>query len=264
MCPVHSVNDVSGCSYGSPPDEPERFNDEGPQHRVTMGYRFAIGRYAVTVGEYRRFVEATGHDHSGGIYVLSGSAWKMDASKSWRDPGFAQTDRHPVVGVSWQDVQAYLEWLSREAGQVYRLPSEAEWEYACRAGTTTPFSFGKTMTSDQANYDGNYTYAGSAKGVYRKRTVEVGGLPANPWGLHEMHGNVWEWLEDVWHDSYKGAPTDGSAWIDGEGKQSSRSRAVRGGSWYNLPWYCRSAVRNRNEPVTRNVNLGCRLSRTVS
>ena len=99
-----------------------------------------------------------------------------------------------MINVSWRDAQVYVEWLSREAGQVYRLPSEAEWEYACRAGTTTPFSFGETITPSQVNYDGNYTYAGSATGVYRKRTVEVGSLPANPWGLHEMHGNVWEWV----------------------------------------------------------------------
>ena len=241
---------------GSPPDEPERFDWEGPQHRVTIGYRFAIGRYAVTVSEYRRFVEATDRDHSGGIHVWSGGEWKMDASKSWRDPGFKQTDRHPVVGVSWQDAMAFCDWFGKETGKLYRLPSEAEWEYACRAGTTTPFSFGKTITSDQANYDANYTYAGSAKGVYRKRTVEVGSLPANPWGLHEVHGNVWEWLEDVWHDSYSGAPVDGTAWTDGEGINSDLSRVVRGGSWNDDPWFCRSAVRDRSGPDIRSYVSG--------
>jgi formylglycine-generating enzyme required for sulfatase activity len=150
---------------GSPPDEPKRLDWEGPQHLVTIGYRFAMSRYAVTVSEYRRFVEATTRDHSGGMYVWSGSEWKMDGSKSWRDPGFPQTDRHPVAGVSWKDATAYCDWLASEIGGPYRLPSEAEWECACRAGTTTPFSFGKTITSDQANYDGSYTYAGGVKGA---------------------------------------------------------------------------------------------------
>jgi formylglycine-generating enzyme required for sulfatase activity len=139
---------------GSAPDELERFDWEGPQHRVTIGYRFAIGRYAVTTGEYRRFAEATTRDHTDAIYVWSGSEWKVNASKSWRDPGFTQTDRHPVLGVSWHDAMAFCDWLSKETGKLYRLPSEAEWEYACRAGTATPFFFGETVTPSQVNYDG--------------------------------------------------------------------------------------------------------------
>src|SRR5512134_2588582 len=162
----------------------------------------------------------------------------------------------PIINVSWWDAKAYVEWLSRDIGQLYRLPSEAEWEYACRAGTTTPFSFGETVTPRQANYDGNYTYAGGAEGVYREQSVVVGSLPANPWGLHEMHGNVWEWLEDVWHDKYSGAPTDGSAWTECEGINSDASRVARGGSWDSNPWVCRSAFRIRYEPGYRNYILG--------
>ena len=153
-----------------------------------------------------------------------------------------------------------MEWLSRETGQVYRLPSEAEWEYACRAGTATPFSFGETITTDQANYDGNYTYAGGPKGEYRRRTVAVGTLPANPWGLYEMHGNVWEWVEDHWHDSYTGSPTDGTAWMDGE---SSRNRVSRGGSWSSRPRLLRSAIRGRNQPDSRGSYQGFRVARTL-
>jgi formylglycine-generating enzyme required for sulfatase activity len=268
-CPEMVVIPAGQFLMGSPPDEPERLDFERPQHRVTIGYRFAIGRYAGTMGEYRRFVEATDRDHTG-IYVWSGSEWKIDASKSWRDPGFAQTDRHPVVGVSWQDAQAYVEWLSRETGQAYRLPSEAEWEYACRAGTTTPYSFGETITTGRADYDGNYTYAGGPKGEYRQRTVPVGSFSANAWGLHEMHGNVWEWVEDVWHDGYNGykgaqvAPANGAAWISRLGKQGWRNRRVnRGRSWRDEAGNLRSAFRNRFVPGNHGDDLGFRLARTL-
>ena len=145
------------------------------------------------------------------------------------------------------------------------MPSEAEWEYACRAGTATPFSFGQTITPSQVNYDGNSTYAGGAKGVYREQTFPVGSLPANPWGLHEMHGNVWEWVEDAWHENYLGAPVDGTAWTSGEGLNSDRLRVVRGGSWEVVPGFCRSAFRLRFVPVPtfRNGIQGFRVVRTV-
>jgi formylglycine-generating enzyme required for sulfatase activity len=263
-CPEMVVIPAGEFLMGSPPDELERGDWEGPQHRVTIPSRFAIGRYAVTVAEYRRFVETTGHRHEGGMYVWTGSEWKQDASKSWQDPGFAQTDRNPVVGVSWRDAVAYCEWLAKEAGQPYRLPSEAEWEYACRAGTTTPFSFGETINPEQANYDGNHTYAKGAKGVYRQKTVPVGSLPANRWRLYEMHGNVWEMVEDVWHDSYRGAPADGSAWTEGKGTNSYRNRVNRGGSWIDLPRRCRSADRNVDGPDDRYRILGFRVARTLS
>jgi formylglycine-generating enzyme required for sulfatase activity len=172
--------------------------------------------------------------------------------------------RQPVINVSWRDAKAYLEWLSRDLGQPYRLLTEAEWEYACQAGTTTPFSFGRTITPSQVNYDGNYTYGNGAKGTYRRRTVAVGSLPANPWGLHEMHGNVWEWVEDIWHNDYAGAPCNGSAWTDREGANSDSRRVMRGGSWANNPKYCRSAYRSRYDPDICGSILGFRLVRTLS
>jgi Uncharacterized conserved protein len=157
---------------GSPPGEAERAEWEGPQHQVEISRRFAIGRYAVTFDEYDHFCEVTKRE-------------KLDDARWGRV-------RRPVINVSWEDAQAYLAWLSGETGQAYRLPSEAEWEYACRAGKTTPFSFGNTITPEQVNYNGNHPYGGGKKGPFRKQTVPVGSLPANSWGLHEMHGNVWE------------------------------------------------------------------------
>ena len=169
---------------GSTEDEEGGHEDEQPRHRVTIGRRFAIGRYPVTFAEYDRFCEAMGREKP-------------------NDQGWGR-ERRPVINVSWQDAQAYIAWLSQETGRTYRLPSEAEWEYACRAGTTSRYTFGDAITSDDANY------ADLALG----RTSEVGAYPANEWGLHDMHGNVWEWVEDDWHENYRGAPTDGSAWKD--------------------------------------------------
>lgn len=262
-CPELVVLPKGEFVMGSPMEEEGRSNDEGPQHNVMIGYRFALGRYPVTVGAYRPFVEATGRSHTGGMYVWTGSEWKQDASKNWQDPGFDQTDRHPVLGISWKDAKAYVEWLAKETGKPYRLPSEAEWEYACRAGTTTPFSFGETITTNQANYDGNYTYGKGPKGEYLQRTTEVGSYPENPWGLFDMHGNVWEWVEDVWHDDYQGAPTDGSAWTEGKGTKSSRSRVVRGGSWNYFPRFLRSADRDVAGPDDRSDIIGFRVARTL-
>jgi formylglycine-generating enzyme required for sulfatase activity len=174
---------------------------------VAIAKPFAVARYPVTRGEFAAFVNTTGHKMDGGAYVWNGKEWKTDPSKSWRDPGFSQDDRHPVVCVSWKDAQAYIEWLREKTGKVYRLPSEAEWEYAARAGTVTPFWWGKSITPDQANYDGNYVYkGGGSKGAYREKTVPVNSFEASPWGLYQVHGNVWEWCEDRWHDDYNGAP----------------------------------------------------------
>ncbi len=176
---------------GSPPDEPERSEDEGPQHEVIIQTPFALGVCAVTFAEYDLFCQNTRRE--------------LPSDRSW-----GRNDR-PVIYVSWHDAQDYCAWLSQQTGHGYRLPSEAEWEYVCRAGTPTPFSFGGNITPEQVNYDGNYPYAGGKKGQYRKKTIPVQSLPPNPWGLHEMHGNVWEWVQDAWHGDYNGAPTDGSS-----------------------------------------------------
>lgn len=184
---------------GSPPKEPDRADDEGPQHEVTIAHPFALGVYAVTFDEYERYTVDT----------------KVDKPD---DNGWGRGKR-PIINVSWKDAQAYCAWLSLQTGLRYRLPSEAEWEYACRAGTTTPFHFGERLRTDQANFDGNFTYNGSTKDEYRAKTVPVGSFAPNDFGLHDMHGNVWEWCEDTWHDNYRGAPADGSVW-------ESRARRV--------------------------------------
>lgn len=227
---------------GSPEDEPGRRHCEGPQHKVTFSKPFAIGRHAVTRGQFAEFARTTGY-----------------YADLWEDPGFTQDDSHPVVCVNWHDARAYANWLSIETGVRYRLPTEAEWEYACRAGTTTPFWWGSSITTDQANYNGNYTYeGGGSKGEYRKRTMPVESFEANPWGLYQVHGNVWEWCEDVWNDDHDGAPADGSAWEAG-GDQSLR--VLRGGSWDIVPQGLRSAFRSRNSADDRYIAIGFRLAR---
>jgi len=250
---------------GSPASEPEREHwkkgVESPQQEVTIGAPFAVGRHAVTRGQFAAFVQATGHKMEGGAYVWKGDKGEHDPNGSWRTPGFDQNDNHPVVCVSWDDATAYAGWLSQQSGQTYRLLTEAEREYATRAGTTTPFWWGTSITTAQANYDGNYTYAGGAKGEWRKATVPVGSFEPNPWGLFNVHGNVWEWCQDHWHDSYDGAPRDGSAWVDGG--DSSR-RVVRGGSWGDYPQDLRSAYRLRSSTDNRNDILGFRLARTLN
>ena len=173
--------------------------------------------------------------------------------------------KRPVINVSWEDAQTYLAWLNARLGlleraDAYRLPSEAEWEYACRAGTTTPFSFGETISPDQANYDGNHLYGAGKKGVYREKTMPVGSFPANGFGLHEMHGNVWEWCADAWNENNAGAPDDGSAWLTG----AASARVVRGGSWLNYPRYLRSAFRLGRPATSRNDRIGFRVARTLS
>lgn len=251
---------------GSPEDEPQRESwqtgTESPQHTVTHPKPFAVGRHAITRGQFVAFVNETGHKTEGGALVWTGSEWKHDPKASWRAPGFQQDDSHPVVCVNLDDAKAFTTWLAKRTGKTYRLLTEAEWEYAARAGTMTPFWWGASITPSQANYNGNGVYeGGGAKGEWRKKTVPVASFEANPWGLFNVHGNCWEWCEDVWHDSYIGAPTDGSAWLQG-GEQGRR--VVRGGSWGSDPQDLRSANRGRNDTVDRDYGLGFRLGRTLT
>ena len=170
---------------GSPNSEPERSPNEGPQHEVHIAKSFAMGVHTITFDDYDGFAIAN----------------KIEKPE---DQGWGRDDR-PVINVSWADAQAYCAWLCKQTGREYRLPSEAQWEYACRAGTQTPFYFGNTINTDQANFDGDYTYNGSTKGKMRGMTTPVGSFPPNAFGLHDMHGNVWEWCQDAWHDSYNRA-----------------------------------------------------------
>jgi formylglycine-generating enzyme required for sulfatase activity len=261
--PEMVVVPAGGFTMGSPESEPERESwqkgTESPQHEVRIAREFAVGRHAVTRGQFAAFVSATGH-RAEGAHIWKGDKWEHDPKGSWRNPGFAQDDSHPVVCVNWDDAKAYVGWLAQATGRDYRLLSEAEWEYCCRAGSTTPFWWGSSITTQQANYDGNYVYKGGGnKGEWRKATVPVGSFAANPWGLYQVHGNVWEWCEDAWHDRYHGAPSDGSAWVqDGDASR----RVLRGGSWYDNPWGLRSAPRYRDSTDGRGCIFGFRVGRT--
>ncbi len=215
------------------------FKDEAPQHEVTIPRPFAVGRYAVTFDEWDAAVAA-------------GSVSYKPADQGWG------RGRRPVINVSWDDAQAYIKWLSSKTGQTYRLLSEAEWEYCCRAGTTTHFWWGDEISTEQANYNGNYTFGKGSKGEYRQKTVPVDSFQPNPWGLYQVHGNVWEWCADCWNDNYHNAPTDGSAWATGD----CGRRVLRGGSWFNYPQHLRAAYRYRYLAGYRDGNCGFRVART--
>jgi formylglycine-generating enzyme required for sulfatase activity len=173
-----------------------------------------------------------------------------------KNPAYFKGNNRPVENVSWDDAVRFCQKLSQRTGKNYRLPSEAEWEYACRAGTKTPFSFGDNITTDLVNYDGTYPYKSAPKGKYREQTTDVGTFPPNAFGLYDMHGNVWEWCEDDWHENYIDAPTDGSAWNSQSG---SNTKLLRGGSWFNLAGSCRSADRGRDSRDDRYFNFGFRV-----
>jgi len=239
---------------GSPEGEPERMGREGPQHQVELG-EFLMGRTPITQEQWRAVAL---------WQPPEGEKWerKLEASPS-RFTKEGDSDQRPVEQVSWGDAMEFCSRLSQRTGRHYTLPSEAQWEYACRAGTSTPFAFGEMITPELANYDGNATYGNGPTGKNLKQTTPVGMFPANAWGLQDMHGNVREWCLDDWHGSYEGAPVDGSAWVDGaEGQSSKREggrRLLRGGSWNVRPGYCRSAYRGLNQPVDARHDFGFRV-----
>ncbi|NES67751.1 MAG: formylglycine-generating enzyme family protein, partial [Okeania sp. SIO2D1] len=174
-----------------------------------------------------------------GKYPVTQAQWQAIMGNN---PSRFKGVRRPVENVSWNDATEYCQKLSQITGKKYSLPSESQWEYGARAGTTTPFYFGETITSELANYRGTSTYADEPKGKYRQKTTDVGIFPPNAFGLYDMHGNVWEWCADDWHNDYNGAPTDGSAWLD----ENENRSALRGGSWLYNPNDCRSAIREFN------------------
>ena len=226
---------------GSPASEDGRSSDEGPQHKVTFVKPFAIGKFEVTFAEWDACVETGG------------------CKNKPHDWGWGR-GRHPVINVSWDDVKnEFLPWLLHKTRNTYRLLSESEWEYAARAGTTTPFSTGNTITSDRANFDGNTTYGGSAKGLSRRRTVEVGSFPANAFDLHDMHGNVSEWVQDCYNGSYAGAPVDGTP----VASEDCSRRTLRGGAWASDPKRLRSSDRTGYSPGGRLAGVGFRLARAL-
>ena len=278
-CPRMVVIPAGEFTMGSPAPEAGRGVDEGPQRQVAFTQPFALGRSEVTVAEFRRFAEESGYKTeaerdaralgcSGFVYAdPSAASPGAQAVTSWRSPGLTQAESHPVLCVSWNDARAYAQWLSKKTGRRYRLPSEAEWEYAARAGSVSARYWGDdpvqacrfANVADQSRFqtwgfgqrhectDGHYF------------TAPAGGYSPNRFGLHDMLGNVWEWTEDCWNASYAGAPADGSAWLAGDCAQ----RVSRGGSWSTVPRFARSATRYRNTADHRDNLTGFRLARVV-
>jgi formylglycine-generating enzyme required for sulfatase activity len=234
-CPRMVVIPAGEFTMGSPPSE----QGAEAQHRVTIAAPFAIGKFEVTFEEWDTCVADGG---CGG--------YRPD------DAGWGRGTR-PVINVAWGDAKAYGEWLSRKTGKPYRLLSEAEWEYAARAGTTTTFAFGDTLSPGNANFDGSTDGSGPSD-VNRQQTMPVGSFPANGFGVHDMHGNVAEWVEDCWHDQYTAkAPTDGSAWLEG----NCEGRVVRGGSWGDSQEEQRSAARTGGAKSDQFDTTGFRIAR---
>ncbi len=222
---------------GASPQERRRSDFGADQHPVSI-LPFYMGKFPITQAQWMA------------VSMLPQIHRTLDL-----DPSYFKGSNRPVECVSWYDAVEFCDRLSRKTGRCYQLPSEAQWEYACRAGTDTPFYFGEGLSSDLANYDGTYT-DGTKGGYYRPQTTEVGVFPANAFGLYDMHGNVWEWCADVWHDSYNGAPDDGRIWEESGNEQY---RLSRGCSWRNHQYNCRSAFRNRLQPDRKDSNFGFRV-----
>lgn len=235
VCPEMVVIPPGRFRMGSPFSEEGRRRDEGPQHPVTIARKFAVGKFEVTFDEWAACYREYGCKEEANDY-------------NWG------RGRRPAVGVSWEDAKAYTQWLSRKTGRRYRLLSEAEWEYVARAGTATPFSTGTSISPQQANYDAKGTYAGSVSGA--QRPAPVGRFPPNAFGVHDMHGNVWEWVEDCPSENYLGAPEDGSAWT-----RDCDRRVGRGGAWNSTPENVRSASRMPMNAGAQMTDTGLRVAR---
>jgi len=258
-CPEMVVVPTGSFSMGSPAHEPERAAEREDEVRVAIARPFAIGAFAVTRGEFAAFAGDTGHKPDGGCYFWTGSTWEERAERSWQSPGFAQDDDHPVICVSLADASAYVAWLSARTGKAYRLPSEAEREYVTRAGTSTPFWWGASITTAQANYDGRGASVLGTPGEWRQHTVRGDSFRANPWGVYNVHGNVWDWTSDCWNEPNAGNPGDGTARTTGD----CTWRVVRGGAWNYGPTYIRAAFRYWNLPANRSSVQGFRVARTL-
>jgi len=247
-CPEMIVVPAGKFVMGAAPNEPGSEDSERPQHTVTITSPFAVGRFAVTFAEW----DACLADGGCRRYTPPDKGWGRG--------------RMPVINIRWDDARAYVKWLSSRTGKTYRLLSEAEREYVTRAGTTTPFWWGSSISTDQANYDGSFSYppfSGGPTGVIRERPLPVDAFAPNPWGLYQVHGNVYEWVEDCWHRSYQdgnspGAPTDGSPWTDDD----CNRHVLRGGAWNDAPWRLRSSA--RSVIVDAEKRIGMRVARVIN
>jgi formylglycine-generating enzyme required for sulfatase activity len=270
-CPEMVVVPAGSFTMGSRASEAGRSDNEGPQHGVKITKAFAVGKFHVTVDQFTAFATETDYDAGTKCHVFEGSS-KLEEKqgRSWRSPGFAQTGAHPAVCLSWNDAKAYVAWLSRKTGKSYRLLTEAEWEYAARAGSTTKYSFGDDEKESCRYVNGadqtakstipeakNWTIAPCTDGF--AYTSPVGSLLPNAFALHDMHGNAYQWLEDCWHTNYTGAPADGSARTSGD----CNVRVVRGGAWWLRPSGLRSARRDWTRFDNRYAFVGFRLGRTL-
>jgi uncharacterized protein (TIGR02996 family) len=273
-------------AMGSSPDEAQRGANEGPIHQVTITRPFFLGTGPVTVGQFRAFVEQTGWqtdaESNGGAPVWRQEQWVFDPQASWRNPGFSQEDDHPVACVSWNDARAFCHWLfEQDSAYLYRLPTEAEWEWACRTWIgQQPFHCGNVLAADLANCDGEQaSYGGAPPWPFVGRTTRVGSYPPNAWGLHDLHGNVLEWCHDRYVADYysnspgqdPAGPQDGFEWVSWydlnnlgrapvkPNRQTEGERALRGGSWLADAAYCRSACRHSMQPHRSACTTGFRV-----
>ncbi len=235
--------------------------DERPLREVEIS-GFWMMRTEVTRGMFARFVKDTGHDTGNHCWVHEGG-WSEKDGLDWKAPGFVQSDDHPVTCVNWHDAQAFITWLNHKAGEAFRLPSEAEWEYAARAGSESVYYMGEDPSelcahANAADKRALEHYPGFAVNDCDDgyvRTSPVASFAASPWGLYDIYGNVWEWVEDCWRASYAGAPTDGSAVLEGD----CTRRGFRGGGYGDIPHYARSTLRNRGNALHRKDDIGFRL-----
>lgn len=281
-CPEIVVIPPGSFTMGSTPEETQRANlrpdispREWPAHKVTIAKAFGIGRFEITRAQYANFVRATGHPDGDSCITwnLDTNKWEPVAGASWRRPGFPQGQDHPAGCLNLADTRAYVEWLSTTTGQHYRIPTDAEWEYVARAGTTTLQSWGDsfddickyTNASDLDRADVHGGLEEEPTRFFQCRdgfvyTSPVGSFPPNQFGLYDVIGNIWEWVEDCYYATYQGAPTDGSAWI---GENCDRL-VVRGGGWFSRVWFVRPAGRSREEPEFRTMTLGLRVVRELN
>ena len=249
-CPEMVVVPEGEYTMGSPEDERDRSTSEGPPHPVKIPRRFAVGKLKITRYEFESFIKETGYSAGDRCWTVEDGKTEERIDRSFRNPGFEQDSSHPVVCINWDDANAYVTWLSKKTGKPYRLLSESEWEYVARAGTKSPFWWGSSVSSEQANYEG----AGKSK------TVPADMFKPNPWGLYQVSGHAFEWVEDCWNENYQSAP--GNDWVRLAGNCTGHVR--RAGAWNTTGKMLRSAYREWRRTTIRGSNMGVRVARTLA